>query len=157
MYRRNSKGVTLVEVVIGTALLGSVLVAVALTLTVFMQSAQTAKDKLEALYLAEAGIVLAQHLRSEDWANINDQTVDTDLYLSVSTSSVAFSVTPEVLQNEYTRTLILRELYRNDSGDIVSSTTVGANVDSDSRLLQVTVGNGLATSSLEAILTNVHD
>lgn len=151
-----TKGITLVEVVLGIAMISGVLVTVALTLTVFMQSADLALERTSALYLAEEGIAVMQYLRSDDWDTISAQSVGTPFYLTLATSTIGLSGSPEVIAGTYTRRITLNNLYRNSSGDIVGSGDAGASVDADARYVLVEVATTDATTSLEAILTNFH-
>ena len=134
--------------------MGVVVIAAALVLAQFVRSATEAKEKTIALYLAESGIEYIKQIRSEDWTNISSLTNGTTYYFNVSTTSIATSVSPEVIDGYYQRSFELSSLRRDTSGDILST---GGTVDADSRYVVVTVNYGGSSLEVGSILTNLHD
>ena len=155
--QKTQTGLTLVEVVIGTAILGAVLVAISITLTLYLQSATVALENTKALYLAEEGIAFAQYIRSKDWANIEGLTAGTVYYFAVAGSDVTTSGTPEVIDTDYIRSVVFRDVYRNANDNIVASTTAGSVVDTDARYVHVHVDHGARREPLSALITNIHN
>lgn len=76
-------------------------------------------------------------------------------YLDVSPASVGVGVSPEIIDSEYRRSFIVREVYRDANDDIVASTTAGATVDDGSREISVYVAGPAGTTTMQAILANV--
>lgn len=156
-FLTTQRGVTAVEIVIGVAILGLMVVAAVLTLALFVRSATDAKERTIALYQAEAGLEYLRHIRSEAWTNISGLSVDTQYYFDVSTTTLATSGTPEVIDGYYNRSFYLTDLYRDGNDDITPSTTPGATIDTDSFYMTVAVDFGSSTVSLSGILTNLHN
>lgn len=155
---RHTKGVTVVEVMISLFIFSLVLVFVFQTFTLFFQAQERALLHTKALFLAEEGIEILKYIRDDDWADIDGRTVGTRYYLSVATSSVAITTTPEVIEGRFTRSFILRAGYRSVTNDLVPSGTSGASIDGDTYVVESYVTWDTDQEvELQALLTNIHD
>lgn len=149
------RGVSVIEVLIGVGIFALVTVFVTHSISLFLESADRSQHSLRALYLAEEGHEALRYLRDENWDTIDNLSVDTTYYLSMSAASVATTTTPEVINGYYNRSFVLREVYRDSDDDIVASTTVGASLDTGSRFVVMRVGWGSEEVSLQTLLTNI--
>lgn len=150
-----NRGITLVEVIVGSTIVSIVVAMVLFSLNTLFQNKERLLDQNKALYLAESGIETVRFLRDEDWTNISALSVDTTYYLAVSTTTVAISGTPEVVDG-FNREFVLRSVYRDAiSDDLMSSTDPGTYIDTDSYWLEFYVGNSNGTSTLSALVTNL--
>ena len=61
------------------------------------------------------------------------------------------------LADQVGQELVLRDLYRDSDDDIVASTTPGAIIDADSRIVEVSVTGPDGDVTLSTILSNVHN
>lgn len=156
MTRKGQSGVTLIEVLVGVSIVAVSLVAIGFSVNAYVDARTALLVNTKATYLAEEGYETLRAIRDTDWNTLDALAVDTEHYLSISTTTIAVSATPEVIDTDFHRSFILREVYRNASDDIVSSTTPGATVDDGSREATVYVGTPVGTSSLQAIITNIH-
>jgi len=152
-----TSGVTLVEVIIGVSLFALVLVFSVHTLNTFFTNATTAREKGKALYLATEGVEAVRALRDDDWATIAAATVETPYYVALTPTAISLTGTATAIDGIYTRTVTFESVYRDSVDDVVSSTTAGASIDSDSRWVTVTVSWGSMSTSLRALLTNIFD
>jgi prepilin-type N-terminal cleavage/methylation domain-containing protein len=157
MRLSTQSGVTLVEVITGVAIVSIILIAIGFSVQTYVETRNTLLVNLEAAYLAEEGYETIRHIRDEDWTTVSALPINTTRYLSVSTTTRAFSTTPEVIDTSYRRSFKLQSVYRNGSDDIVASTAPGATLDSDSREVEVSVAGPNGTTTFEAILTNLYD
>lgn len=148
-------GVTLIEVIVGVSVISALLVAIGLSITAYMDARENLLTRTKATYLAEEGYEIIRALRDNDWNTIDAITVDTVQYLDVSPASVGVGVSPEIIDSEYRRSFIVREVYRDANDDIVASTTAGATVDDGSREISVYVAGPAGTTTMQAILANV--
>ena len=156
-FKRGTQGVSIVEIVIGASIMGLLVIASVSALALFVRSATDSKEQIIALYLAEAGVEYMKHIRSVNWDNISSLSTDTTYYFAVSTTTLATSTSPEVIDGYYERSLHLTDLYRDNTGDIVSSTTPGATIDTEAFYLTVEVGYGSSSVALSSIMTNIND
>lgn len=150
------KGVTVVEIMIGVSLFTMIVISITYTMNVYFMNAGLVQEKTKALYLAEEGQEMLRYLRDEDWAAFSALPTDTLQYLDVATTTLGITPVAEVIEEEYTRSFILRNAYRDTNNDLVASTSPGATVDTDSQLVYVEVAWGTDHSViLEGLLANI--
>lgn len=155
MHTRAHRGITIVEVIIGVAIMALIVAFISYTITLFVQSSDGALKRTQALYLAEEGIEIMRYLRDSDWNTLDSElTNDTTYYLDVATTTLATTTTPELIDDTYTRSFELTEVRRDGDDDIVDS---GGTIDDGSRYVTFSVSWDTATVTLTALLTNIHD
>ncbi len=148
------RGIALIEILIGTSILTIVLSFISYTLLLFLDTSDLALEQTRALYLAEEGQEFLRYLRDEDWNTIADLTEGNTYYLSIATTTVSITSTPEVVDGTFTRTVVVDELRRDGDGDFVES---GGTVDNGGRVITVTVSWNGKDVTLSSILTNLYD
>ncbi len=148
----STSGVTLVEVIFGVSIVVVVVLFVGLTLTQFTEVRNNLMDEARKAYLAEEGYEILRLLRDEAWSNLTAVPVSSTRYLDVSTTTLAISTTPEIIDGEFTRNFRLLSVYRNGSGEVVASTTPGAVLDNEARQVEISVGNSVSTTTYTALL-----
>lgn len=152
----SSRGVTVIEVLIGAAMVSTIVIMVLVTLSLFLDSRQELLTKTKSLYAAEQGIEMLRWLRDDNWNAIATIPLNTTYYLSVATSTLGVSATPEVLEGTLRREFVARSVYRDGTtDDIVASTTAGAVIDTGAREIEMRVGDGQSTSTLFVVLTDI--
>ncbi len=161
-YFGTSRGIGLVEILIVTAVLGVGLLAVISFLIysrgVTFQVARTT----EATSLAEEGIEVVRVLRDESWAtNIASLISGTTYYPDISGVNpndkwTLGTTDPGVINNLYTRTVVVENVGRDANDDILSS---GGTPDGNTKKVTSTVTwteNGRSKQiELEAYVTNI--
>jgi type II secretory pathway pseudopilin PulG len=151
-----TKGVSLVEVLIGISILAVMLVVIGYSINTYVNARAALLNNTKATYLAEEGIEIIRAVRDNDWNTIDALPTNTTRYLSVSTTTFSIVTTPEVIDTNFYREFKVRPVYRNASDDIVASTTVGATVDDGSRQIDMYVGGPAGTTTMQAIITNLY-
>lgn len=154
---RKINGVALIEIVVGIAVLAVILVAVSLSITTYVDARGQLLTQAKTTYLAEEGIEIMRAIRDDSWNDITVETVDTVRYLDVTSTTLGISGTVETIDTDYTRQVVLRDLYRNNDDDVVPSTTPGASIDPESRIVEVTVTGPDGSVTLTSILSNIHN
>jgi type II secretory pathway pseudopilin PulG len=155
LRRTGTSGVTLVEVVIGIGIISVSLVAIGLSINTYVAARSALLNNLKATYLAEEGYETIRAIRDTNWNTLDALTVNNNYYLDVSGAAPAITTTPEIIDTDFRRSFIVRNVYRNASDDIVSSTTPGATIDDGSRQFDMFVGGPSGTSTFQAVLTNI--
>ena len=157
MNKKHSRsGITLVEVLIGLSIITTTLVAIGLAVNSYVDARTALLRSTKTAYLAEEGYEILRALRDDNWNTIDALPVDTVRYLTVSTTTIGVTNSPEIIDSIYRRSFIVRSVYRDVNDDIVSSTAPGAVIDYGSRKIEISVSNSKATTTLEAILANVY-
>jgi type II secretory pathway pseudopilin PulG len=151
-----TKGVSLVEVLIGISILAVMLVVIGYSINTYVNARAALLNNTKATYLAEEGIEIVRAVRDNNWNTIDALPTNTTRYLSVSTTTFSIVTTPEVIDNNFYREFKVRPVYRNASDDIVASTTVGATVDDGSRQIDMYVGGPAGTTTIQTIITNLY-
>lgn len=154
MNTRTHAGIALIEVLIGIAIVGAVLVVVSHTIILFLDSSEQVLRQTQAVYLAEEGQELMRYLRDENWNTIANLSEGTVYYLSVSTSTVSVTTTAELIDGRYTRSITIDQLRRDAENDVVTS---GGSVDPEGRMVSVDVTWDGGSVSLSSIITNLYD
>ncbi len=151
-----TRGVTVVEVLVGVALFSVVLVFVMNALGLLFSNANFVREQTKATLLTMEGQEMVRAIRDGDWDDISALTTGTSYYLDIDPTTLALVTTPaEVIDSTYTRTITVTSVYRDGSDDVVASSAPGATVDIGSRYVTVTVSWGSESVSLTSILTNI--
>ena len=153
--KSGSEGTTLVEVLVGVSIVAIVSIFVGLSVYQFSVVRNNILDDTNKLYLAEEAYEIIRFLRDADWSNISGLTNNTSYYLQVSTTTVAVGGSYEIIDNKFNRSFLVQPVYRNNSGDIVASTTSGASIDTDAKHLFIYVGDNKSTTTMQAVLVNL--
>jgi len=159
--KNKKRGVGLVEVVVGSAILSVVLFAFSSSLSLYSQANADATSRSQALYLAEEALEVVRGLRDDGWsANIASRSVDTPYGLSFNAGTSMWSlVSGADTVGAFTRTIVFRDVYRDGDDNITSSTS--ETFDPDTRLVEVTLEwaglRGPQSVELESIVTNTFE
>lgn len=151
---KNEGGIALVEIIISSAIASLVAIFIGITVTQFVLVRNEMLHTANKTYLAEEGYEVVRLLRDDGWTNLSSLPLQTSHYLQISTTTISITGTPEIVSGKYTRSFLLSPIYRNAADDIVASTTVGANIDDDSRQVTVSVSDSRGTTTMKALFTN---
>lgn len=152
--RINNQGMSLVEVIIASAIASVVAIFVGVTVAQFASVRADILNDTKKLYLAEEGYELIRLVRDEDWSDLSNIPAQDYFYLQISTTTLAVGSSPEIIDGEYVRSFRLMPLYRNNQGNIVTSTTSGAVNDDNGREVYIYVADDSGTTTLRSLLMN---
>lgn len=152
------KGISLIEVVLGAALiLGAVTVLVSVN-TIYFKAASSNIKSVKAQLLLEEGVEAIRTIRDGGWTtHIANLTNGTTYYLSFNTSTNLWSITttPQYVEGVL-RSFVLSAVNRDSNDDIVTS---GGSSDSGTRKVVVNVAwvgySGTSTDSFSTYISNV--
>ena len=136
-----NKGLSLVEVVIASAIILAAVLVLLGVHSLYLKVALSNSNTVKAAYLAEEGIENVRFLRDSGWTtNISNLTSTTTL-----------------IDNFY-RTVTLSAVSRDASGDIVTS---GGSIDANTKLVTSSVSwwaaTATTTKSISTYLTDIYD
>ena len=154
--RLPQQGVSLIEVIMAMAIVSTIVAVVGYSITTFVDARSQLLHNTKAVYLAEEGYEILYALRHDDWSIIDALAIGSTHYLDVSTTTIAVSGTAEAIDGQYYRSFELADVYRDSNDDITDSSTAGAVIDDELREVTVSVFGPTGTSSLTAILSNIH-
>jgi hypothetical protein len=160
-----SRGLGLVEIVVGTAIISLSLVGLVTAFNVFMRTGLSNTNKIQATYIMEEGLEAIRYLRDGGYSsNISTLTSGVPYYLLFDGSDWSTTTTETLIDNKFERTVTIADVYRRDSDDdIVASTSPDSNT-LDTNTIQATIevsweGSGSVLSEVSAVeyLTNFFD
>lgn len=152
------RGVTVVEVLIGVTILSLVLVVTSQLVTLYLQTVTDTQTKTVAVYQAEVAHELVRAFRDEDWSQLASLTYDTVYYPYIDSGAVVLSTTPSSSVGSMVASVQLKRLYRHNSTQVLQEQNTNATLDSDSRLVVVTITeSGTDLVEQQAILTNLFE
>ena len=152
-------GLTLVEVLIATSIILVFLLALFGAHNLYLKAAFSNGEVIKAVVLAEESLEVIRFLRNSSWdANIAPLSLDTDYGLILNAGAWQVTTANILIDNIFEREVRLSAVYRDASGDIVSS---GGTLDPDTLLVVSTVswpsGAATTTKSISTYLTNLLD
>ena len=152
--QHDGRGVTIFEIMIGIGLVSLILVFTTHAITRFVEVGGDIADKTEALYLAEESLEALRFLRDGSWSTVSGLTDGTEYYLSISSTTIGVTTTPEWV-GIFRRSFVIDSVERDGNDDIVTSGTP----DGDSKYITASVSWGAPTStvSLTTILADLQD
>jgi len=153
----SQRGFSLVEVVIGTALIALALVGLAGAFSFYLKVGLKNTDALKGAFLAEEGVEAVTLLRDASWSNLSLLATGTPYYLSWNGSAWVATTTPALIDGIFTRTITLGDLYRRTSDkDIVATSSPDAKtLDTDIKQVTVRVTAAGVDTSLQTYLANI--
>ncbi len=116
------KGVSLVEVIVGSAIIVS-LVTVVSVYAYFVRTAVANTAKIQATFLVEEGLEAVRCIRDTSWTtNIASLTMGTTYYLSFNTSTNKWSLstTASSIDSTFTRKVVFSTVDANTKKVVVS-------------------------------------
>ncbi|MCC2630347.1 MAG: seg [Candidatus Paceibacter sp.] len=152
------KGIALVEVLIGSAIITTGIVALIACYNIYLTYAFANSGNVQAAYLMEEGLEAMTLLRDKGWTNnFSKLSTTTVYYLRFATSTWATTTTAQYVDNTFLRSIELDDVFRDTNGAVVSS---GGTFDANSRKvlvrLQYFQGKGTTTKTMTTFLTNLN-
>jgi len=154
MHKKTTNGFFLVEVLVATAVIGTVLVVLIGAVSNSVAISRLALERTQASYLLEEGAEAMKSIRDNAWTSITGLTMGTTYYLSWSGSIWTTTTTASKIGN-FTRTVVCQNVSRDSNNDIVTS---GGTNDTGTKKCTITVTwpsyNGTITETLAEYITD---
>lgn len=149
-------GFFLIEVVVATAVIATVLVVLLGAISNSVDISSLALQRAQASYLLEEGAEAIKVIRDNAWTNITNLTPNTDYYFSWSGSTWTSTSTPNT-NGIFTRTAQCENVSRDANNDIVAT---GGTNDAGTKKCTVTVRwtstRGAQSESLSLYISNIN-
>lgn len=151
------KGTSLIEVVVGLAVIASALLLLGNIAQYSLRLVETSTMRLQAAFLLSEGAEAVKTMRDRGWtADISPLALDTDSYLEFSANQWKATTTPETIDGVFKRKFVAAAVQRNSSDDIVPS---GGTTDPNTKKITVTVswnqGSRQFSESIATYITNL--
>ncbi len=154
----NNKGIALVEVIVGSAIIASSFVAIIGVFTALTKISYKALPRIQAAMIGEEAIEVMRSMRDAGYdARIGTLNSGTTYYLLWSSSTSAFITTtsPSLIDNTFTRKIVVAPAYRDNSYNLAPSGTA----DPDTKLVTITVSwferEATSTRTYQTYVSNV--
>ena len=151
-------GIALIEIVIGSAIILSGILAINFSYSTYMQYALANQGNVQAGYLLAEGLEAVTFLRDKSWsANIAKLSTTTTYYLTFVSSNWATTTTPQYVDGVFLRSIIISDVKR-DANDRIS---VIGTYDPNTKQITATVsyfqGHATTTKSISTYVTNIYN
>ena len=135
----SSKGISLVEVIIGTALILLYLTGLTTAYSFYLKAGLQNTDNLKAAFLLQEGVEAATLIRDDNWGAFASLATGTPYYLSWNNSKWNTTTTPLIIDGVFRRTVLLEDVYRRNLGKDIVEITSGDAKSLDAGTKKVTV------------------
>jgi type II secretory pathway pseudopilin PulG len=154
-----ARGFSLVEVVIGAALILFAVVGLFGAYSFYLRVGLKQSDAISATFLAEEGAEAALLMRDQGWNNISSLTPGLQYFLAWDGSRWVATTTETTIDGIYMRTIYAGEVYRRNSDkDIVASTSPGEKtLDPGTRQITVLVNYEGGEKKIITYLANLFE
>ena len=152
-----TRGVSLIEVVVGASLITATLIGLVLLVQLYSRVSRDNTSLVQGSLIGEEGMEGMRSIRDTDWDNIQTMSSSTPYYLSFNNNAFIATSTPNSFINgRFERLITVDDVYRDLDGVIVLS---GGIFDPDTKKITVTVSwtvsvGATTTQTTETYLTN---
>ncbi len=160
---KKQKGVTLIEVIIATAIIAAIMIGVLSAFNAYVRVGLSNIKKTQAAFLAEEGTEALRFMRDKSWSETLGSFQTSEQYFFEYATSSGWSAVeeePERRFDEFERSFIIKDVYRDaDTKDIVSSTSPAAVLDLDIKraVVKVDWSSSDTPVTISTYLTNLFD
>ena len=159
-----TKGISLIEVVIGSAVISTVLLAVGAVAQYSVNVSNLSTERLQTVFLASEGMEAFKIMRDSSWTtNISPLAPSATYYLKLVNAGrgyykyIATTTVQTPIDGRFTRTFTIEDVLRDFNDDIASSGVV----DVDARKVNFTVSwtsvkNQLFDENISAYVFNLY-
>jgi len=135
-HKPPTHGFGLIEILVASAVLSVVLVAVSGFYQTSLNVSQTTGERITAAFLLEEGLEAVKIMRDDSWSDITNLTTGTPLYYNWTGTTWATTTTNIFIDGLYERSFVVDDVYRDANDDIVFS---GGTLDTGIKQVTVSV------------------
>lgn len=150
-----NRGVALVEILIGAAIMSLGILAVNSSYSTYVKYALANQKNVEATRILEEGLEVVSFFRDSSWTNISRLSTSTTYYLSFNGSAWATTTTPQYVDGQFLRSISVSDLKRDSNDDISSSGTYDPNIKQITATVSFWQGHATSTISISEYISNI--
>jgi prepilin-type N-terminal cleavage/methylation domain-containing protein len=156
-YKAKNKGMSLVEVIIASAIMLVVVLASSSAYNTYVKYAFANEENVQASYLLEEGIEAINLIRDRGWTSyVATLTSGTTYYLYFDGTYWNSTTTPQYVDGQFLRSFTVANVNRDVNDDIANS---GIN-DPKTKMVTVTLnyfeGHATSTKVISTYMTNIN-
>ncbi len=146
----DAKGAGMIELLIAVAIVATSFFAIAQISITALRAAGDRNDKAQALALAAEGVEAVRTIRDGSWTTgIAPLTFGSTYYAVISSGKWTLTLSdPGVLQNKFTRTVVINNVSRDINDNIVAA---GGTDDPKTKKATVTISWGSPAKSVQLV------
>jgi len=158
IYNANKKGIALVEVLIGAAIISVGILAITSAYTTYVSYAFSNQYNTQISYMMEEALEAVSFFRDDSWAvNIAPLSTTTTYYLTFNGSSFSTTTTPQYVDDKFLRSITLSDVKRDANEDITSDGTYDPNIKLVTTSVSFSYKGATTTKSISMYITNLYD
>ena len=153
---RKNKGMGLVEIIIGAAIITTGILAIIVSYTTYVEYALSNQKNVESAFVLEEGLEVMTFLRDDSWtSNIFPLISGTSYYLHWNGTDWSATTTPQYVDGML-RKIIVGNVFRDGSDKIAASGTLDPDTKKVTSTVDLWQGHGTTTSSISTYITNLY-
>ncbi|MDB5259161.1 MAG: seg [Candidatus Taylorbacteria bacterium] len=154
---QTNKGMSIIEVLIGSAIIVTGILALIASHTAYTQYAIQNEKNTEITYLLGEGLESLYFLRDKGWtAYIAPLSTSTTYYLAFNGSYWAATTTPQYVDGTFLRKITIDDVKRDSNSDIASSGTLDANTKKVTAAISYSQGQATTTQTISTYVANIY-
>ena len=154
---KKNRGFGLIEIVIGSAIILSGILAVIASYSTYIEYALANEKNVEAANVLEEGLEVMTFLRNKGWnANILPLATTTTYYLSFDGSSWTTTTTAQYVDGMFLRSINIDDVRRDGTDAISSSGTIDPNTKKITATVSYFQGHATTTRSISTYIANLY-
>lgn len=157
-YSQKNKGMSLIEVVIGLAIISTSFFAVFSAYNFFIKVAVRNAEATKVNFLVEEGVEAVRSIRDSGWDDFYALSTSTDYYLLFDAGSWIATTSNIYLEDRFERKFIVSKVYRDFLGDVSDNS---GTLDEGIRKVDISVSwstaGATSTVSIETYLANLYE
>ncbi len=149
------RGIALIEIVIGAAIISIGILAINSTFNTYIQYALSNQKNAEAAYLLEEGLEAMTLIRDNAWSNVSNLSTTTTYYLTFSGSAWSTTATAQYVDGVFLRSINVYDVFRDGNSDIAISGTYDPNIKKITSTVSYWQGKATTTKSMSVYVANI--
>lgn len=156
---KKNRGMALVEIVIGSAIIAVGIFAASTSFSTYLNYALANQKNIQASYLLEEGLEVLAYRRDTSWqANILNLSTTTTYYLNFNGADWTITTTtPEYIGGEFLRSIRIYDVRRDSNDDIALSGTYDPNTKQITSTVDYFQGHATTTKFISTLITNLYN
>lgn len=158
VFQGEAKGFFLIEVIVVSAVIGTVLIFLLGSIQNSVEASQRSLERTQAAYLLEEGFEIVKAIRNQSngWETITNLAVGTNYYANW-TGSVWTLTTVPTQTGIFTRTIVKANVLRDSNDDISSSGTADLGTMQFTNTVVWQSPSGTKTETLSFYISNINE